>query len=853
MTNLTDLLPAGAGGKQVSFTASGAISSGQTVGLNSDGTVSVIDASTGDVATFTSNRQTYTTAVYDATNDRIVVFYRDQGDSDKGKAIVGTVSGTSISFGTAVQFEAGLTNSIDAVFDPDSGKILVSYEDDTNSSYGTAIVGTVSGTSISFGTAVVFASVNTTTTSITYDTNLDRVAIAFAPFVSYRRGEGIAGQVSGTSITFGSSVQFDTDNTGNTSIDLVSIVFDSTNNKVVIVYTGASQKIQGVVGTISGTSISFGTPADVSAVTDYRQPKAVFDSNAGKVFAIFRDNSDSYIKGAVGTVSGTSMSFGTTATLSSITATNYPSAVYDPDNQNIKAIFKQSASPNSTYVFTATISGTSVSASGEKVLYAAGAEAQQNSMTYDTSSNQVISAVRVNTTDIGEAFVHKSGSGIPNTNFIGIADAAISDTASGNITIKGGIAGTVAYDSGIGPEISWTESDTTTYLQGLTYDSNAQKIVIAYRAGSTSDGTAVVGDVSGVNITYGTNTAFTTDFADWIDIAYDANAQKVVIAYNNSSDSDHGYAVVGTVSGTSISFGTPVKFEAGGSYFISIVYDTNAQKVVIVYRDSGNSSYGTAIVGTVSGTSISYGTAVVYNSGITSEQQVTYDSTNNKVVIAYSDESNGNYGTAVVGTVSGTSISFGSETVYESAFTDCTSATYDVNAQKVVVAYKDNGNSNYGTAVVGTVSGTSISFGTPVVFHAGSMGTQLHDIEAKYDPSTQTVLIAFRDNSESNYGKTVVGTVSGTSISFTSAVTFNEDTTLGMRLTYDSNQQKMVMIYDDQGNTPDTISRVYTPDTTLTPNTTYYVQSDGTLSTTSSSVTAGKALSATSINLDYSS
>ena len=38
--------------------------------------------------------------------------------------------------------------------------------------------------------------------------------------------------------------------------------------------------------------------------------------------------------------------------------------------------------------------------------------------------------------------------------------------------------------------------------------------------------------------------------------------------------------------------------------------------------------------------------------------------------------------------------------------------------QKIVIAYRDNGNSNYGTAVVGTVSGTSISFGTPVVFES---------------------------------------------------------------------------------------------------------------------------------------
>ena len=439
MSNLSDLLPSGGGQNIVDFTASGAISSGQAVGLNSDGTVSVIAAAAGSETTFYSGRTSYIATAYDSTNNRIVVFYRDQDDSSKGKAQVGTVSGTSISFGSAVQFEAGQTFYIDAVFDPDSGKVIVSYEDDSNSSYGTAIVGTVSGTSISFGTAVVFSSTNTRYTSVTYDTNVDRVAISYTSYTSYQSGYGIAGQVSGTSITFGSSVQFDTDNTGNTSIENTSIVFDSANNKVVVIYKGASQKIQGVVGTISGTSISFGTPADVSAVTDYRQPKAVFDSNAGKVFAIFRDNADSYAKGAVGTVSGTSISFGATATLSSITISSFPSAVYDPDNQNIKAIFKQSASPNSVYVFTATISGTSVSASGEGVLFSTGSGVDQNSMVYDTTANKVVSAVYLSSNDYGVAFVHTGLTGAAVADFIGLADAAISDTATGKINVKGSI------------------------------------------------------------------------------------------------------------------------------------------------------------------------------------------------------------------------------------------------------------------------------------------------------------------------------------------------------------------------------------------------------------------------------
>ena len=38
--------------------------------------------------------------------------------------------------------------------------------------------------------------------------------------------------------------------------------------------------------------------------------------------------------------------------------------------------------------------------------------------------------------------------------------------------------------------------------------------------------------------------------------------------------------------------------------------------------------------------------------------------------------------------------------------------------QKVVIAYSDGGNSSYGTAVVGTCSGTTISFGSEVVFES---------------------------------------------------------------------------------------------------------------------------------------
>tara|TARA_R110001592_G_scaffold352220_1_gene649883 strand:+ start:2318 stop:2671 length:354 start_codon:yes stop_codon:yes gene_type:complete len=50
MSNLSDLLPAGAGGKQVNFVATGTIGNGVTVALNSDGTVTAVGG--GNLSSF---------------------------------------------------------------------------------------------------------------------------------------------------------------------------------------------------------------------------------------------------------------------------------------------------------------------------------------------------------------------------------------------------------------------------------------------------------------------------------------------------------------------------------------------------------------------------------------------------------------------------------------------------------------------------------------------------------------------------------------------------------------------------------------------------------------------------------
>jgi len=450
-----------------------------------------------------------------------------------------------------------------------------------------------------------------------------------------------------------------------------------------------------------------------------------------------------------------------------------------------------------------------------------------------------------------------------------------SGTIGNGATVALNSDGTVSVVAGV-PESAGTavvfESADSSYISA-TYDANAQKVVIAYRDdGNSGYGTAIVGTVSGTSISFGTAVVFESASSLFMSAAYDSNAQKVVIAYTSS----YGTAVVGTVSGTSISFGTAVVFESATSYYISATYDSNAQKVVIAYQDYDNSGYGTAIVGTVSGTSISFGTAVVFESADSYYISATYDANAQKVVIAYTDGGNSYYGTAIVGTVSGTSISFGTAVVFESAASYYMSAAYDSNAQKVVIAYRDDGNSGYGTAIVGTVSGTSISFGTAVVFESAA---SLY-MSAAYDSNAQKVVIAYKDDGNSGYGTAIVGTVSGTSISFGTAVVFESASSTYISATYDSNAQKVVIAYRDVGNSYygtsvvfqnegtnapsfigfaaeagtdtnpvsiNTLSAENTEQAGLTAGTSYYVSDDGTLSTSDTGVLAGRALSTTSI------
>lgn len=375
-----------------------------------------------------------------------------------------------------------------------------------------------------------------------------------------------------------------------------------------------------------------------------------------------------------------------------------------------------------------------------------------------------------------------------------VASGSLSDGSTVIINVDGTVS--IAEIAGGAGSPTVFESASTSFISAA-YDTVNQKVVIAYRDGDNSGyGTAVVGTVSGTSISFGTPVVFESASTYFISATYNTTAQRVVIAYRDDGNSRFGTAIVGAVSGTTISFGTAVVFQSSDTGDISATYHTAQNVIFIACRDANNVNIGRSIAATVSGTTISFGSPVTFNNARTVSISTAYHAAQQRVVVAYQDGGNADQGTAIVGTLTGTVISYGAEVVFETGFTSYTAATYDANTQRIVIAYMDGGNSSYGTAVVGTVSGTSISFGTPVVFESASTAY----ISIAYDTVTLKVTIAYKDVGNSDFGTAIVGTVSGTTISFGTAYVFESASIDFTSTVYDANAQKFVIAYADNGN-----------------------------------------------------
>ena len=423
-------------------TASGTLADGNKVVVNSDGTVSAVTSTSrtegvGTAVTVDgSTRVNYLQSVV-ASNNKVVFIWSDKDDSYKGKVAVGTISGTSISVGSPVTFNTNGTYAQVIGYDPDNDKIVVFYRDAGDSNYAKAKVGTISGTSISFGSATTFATVVATDMSVAYDTTANKFVLAYSNNSSSNQGIAIVGTVSGTSISFGSATQFSSLGRGN------SVVYDSSNDKTVILYRSTQSSgiasWSGIVGTVSGTSISFGSATEVSGNFSY--PEATFDSSNNKVVVTYAAHgSVNSGVAVVGTVSGTSISFGSQVEFYTTDGPDSLTISFDSANNKV-IIFMNDNSSDTPEVFVGTVSGTSISFSSSGDPLGSTVTDDAPFIDFDTNTERMIISYMLDSDDTGRAATYQTvdvnENNLTATNYAGIVDAAYSDGATATVQLAG--------------------------------------------------------------------------------------------------------------------------------------------------------------------------------------------------------------------------------------------------------------------------------------------------------------------------------------------------------------------------------------------------------------------------------
>lgn len=616
----------------------------------------VIGQVSGDNITF-GTQQLYTNSAYYNTvtlvsSNKLVICYQDDLDSNHGKAVVASVSGTNIVLGTPVTFNSnGYTNYINVV-QIAANKIAVTYQDGGTSGHGYVVIGDISGTAIVFGTPQAFETSSTTYISSKFSS--DRLII------SYKDASGVGkvnfGQVSGTVVVFTTPVTF------NSSVDFIkafpfdnkiAIVFkdlDDSNKGKLMVYTPYRQELTLETETVSGDT-------DITRLnTEYTLPiiaqqtlQSTFEKVVMEVQTL-RNNK-----------------FGVVESAGKLIYDNYEIEPY--------VIGDRVLVDGDTNVFTTITDIT------RSVIAGDGSPVAGDEDVFSDSNTQ-------------------------QTGIVVLGDTAIVAFRD-NSTTGAVMAGEIEYDNVyFFNKVTFNATDVS-YVSIAKVTDN--KAIICYKNVIDGKGKAFVAELIDGELSIGSVVQFSANVTDYIDVVQFGDG-GFAIAYQDVTDSGRGKCIIGSVTGTVPSFGTPVVFSNSNTTFISIT-PVGASSVAITYRNVTNSGYGTIIVGGVTGTVPAFGTAQVFYSGSTTYNSIKTLATN-KIVVKYTDYTSSNYGKVIAGTVSGTVVTFGTAATFNSNETYFSSI--EVTEDNVFMIVYDNYVGARGYCRLCTVSGTAITLGSPV-------------------------------------------------------------------------------------------------------------------------------------------
>tara|TARA_R110000868_G_scaffold118093_1_gene313422 strand:- start:3 stop:1478 length:1476 start_codon:yes stop_codon:yes gene_type:complete len=449
MTNLSELLPAGGGGKQAEFVASGVIPNGTAVALNSNGTISVVDPdgyppTAGTASVFEAANTSALSFCYDSTNNKVFAAYID-GGTNYFTAVLGTVSGKTITFATPVVLNSNTAQTgspgSGCAYNPSANRVLVVYQwrDGSNNKFLVARGCSTSG-SLSLGSegnVANYADVTMSDICVSYDAQASRNMIAYYWGYPYYTGYIESCQINGTLLSFGSNYQIDSQGIANYPN---SLVYDSGNNRTILGYQ-RSGNIYFIAINASANGAQSHSGEYNPSINSYAAPTA-YDTNQQKIVVAYGDSISQAGKVLVINYNGSAFSKGSVTTIATNTLCYFDSngVSFDSQTNKIGIVYRNGDNgyPYPGKLITGTVSGTTITLSPTATTI--GSKFQNPRNVYNSTEKVfVIAYIDVNNNNYGTALAIDSGQS-NNIDYVGISDASISDTATGSITLRGGVS-----------------------------------------------------------------------------------------------------------------------------------------------------------------------------------------------------------------------------------------------------------------------------------------------------------------------------------------------------------------------------------------------------------------------------
>ena len=736
-----------------------AVTQGDIVAMAANGKIAKwlgsAGASTAPVTTGFSNTNAPQVITLDATH--FIYAYQDNGGIGKLTAIAGFISGTTITFGTSVVFSNSTASlSVGQLASTSPTSFVISYNDNTDGTKTKVIAGSIANdTTLTFGTPVTAS--NSINLPIMVMLDPTHFVLTYRDSTNSNQTYSAAGSVNTSTnvVTVGTptlaSASINSLLPGNSNGGIATL--DSSHFLIVYRDSTSANQITAIAASVSSNAITFGsavvaTTSNQNLASDnwgITGPITLIDST--HFLITFWDSTNGNKLSAIaGFVSGTSLSFGTGVQVSTVNSSVGQNILaFMLDSTHFQLFYVNGTTPTTIAGF---LSGTN------NLTIQLGTAVTSGSVI----NNQTYAPINVTTLD-STHFVFS----YPDNSASKFKTVVFALSGTNNLTTTAGTAVSVA-EAGICNNLYRNSSQTI--IDSTHY-------VITYEPGSCAI-TSVAATVSGgTNVALGTSviaantssTAATPSAVTYLDSSHyfitysdntDANKQKAVAASVNTGT---GVVTPGTAVAASNAIQNILSSSAAN---VSVAID--ATHFVTVFNDTNNSGKVSAAIGTRSGSSVTFGATYLLSTSTQLVSTVGLATTTGGFVLAYKDGTNSSKVSVVAATVSGSVITAGTPSFGVAPFVSNPPILTLLDGTHFVITYPDS--STRITSIAGTVSGTTLTFGTAVL--ASNSTTDIStNLESAAALDATHFVLTYVDNTSNNLVASVVGVISSdTTITF---------------------------------------------------------------------------------------